>query len=116
MPEHYAVIENANRRYLVFFRDELVFESDAVLELEEHYGGNTAPKVPYFPPEIREVLALDRSETTSVCPLKGQANYWSFRGAVDAVWSYAHPKDAVSRIAGHVAFDTSKGFRIELCD
>ena len=113
MSEHYAVIRPAGRHYKVFFAGELVVESDDVLELEEHFGEKTAPKVPYFPAVVLDSLGLKDSATTSTCPLKGQARYWSFRGVKDAVWSYPDAKDAVSEVAGFVAFDAAKGFRIE---
>ncbi len=56
---------------------------------------------------------LQASETRSTCPLKGVASYSSVRGVGDAVWNYPEPKEAVSPIAGHVGFDTTKGFRVE---
>jgi uncharacterized protein (DUF427 family) len=51
---------------------------------------------------------LESSDTTSYCPYKGEASYYSVRtgdGVVkDAIWFYDEPYAAVSEIAGHVAF------------
>ena len=46
--------------------------------------------------------------TTSHCPFKGDASYYSIatqdRELTDVVWSYETPYPAVDVIAGHVAF------------
>ena len=48
------------------------------------------------------------STSTSYCPHKGNANYWSLSVndeiIVDAVWEYAAPNSNVAAIEGHVAF------------
>jgi uncharacterized protein (DUF427 family) len=48
------------------------------------------------------------SATTSTCPRKGAASYYSLEvgGQVnrDAAWAYRDPKPAAAEIAGHVAF------------
>lgn len=113
MPEHTASIQPATRNYRVYFRDTLVLETDAVLELQERFGDRTMPVVPYFAPSAAESLALRATETSSQCPLKGEARYFAYDGVADAVWSYPNPKPAVSAIAGHLGFDTAKGFRVE---
>ncbi len=62
----------------------------------------------YFPLESVNRSFLEQSATTSVCPWKGTANYYSLhvngvRNA-DAVWYYAQPKPAAAQITGRVAF------------
>ncbi|KAI0057851.1 DUF427-domain-containing protein [Artomyces pyxidatus] len=65
----------------------------------------------YFPVEDIKSDVLSQSETTYVCPLKGDASY--FNGTVDGqkvddiAWVYPNPKAKV-QIKGHVAFDKSK--------
>ncbi len=113
MSDHYAVIKPATRPYRVFLADELIVETQAVLELTEHFGGQVAPAVPYFAPEATTALDLTPSDATSRCPLKGEASYFALRGVADAVWVYRQPNEGVEAIAGHFGFDTSKGFRIE---
>lgn len=51
---------------------------------------------------------LARSSTTSWCPYKGEASYFSIpslgaRG-VDAVWTYEHPNAPAAVVAEHLAF------------
>ena len=82
-------------------------ESDAALELHE----GDYPPVIYFPRGDIAMAFLDGSDTTSHCPHKGDASYYSVvtksRTIRDAVWSYEAPKDAVKEIAGHLAFYAS---------
>ncbi len=62
----------------------------------------------YFPRSAVAETALVESATTSVCPWKGTASYYSVvvDGQVnaDAAWYYPAPKAAASEIAGHIAF------------
>ncbi|MEM7157093.1 MAG: DUF427 domain-containing protein [Myxococcota bacterium] len=116
MPDHFATIRAATRPYRVFFGDELLLETDQVLELEEHFKDRTFPAVPYFAPEATRGLVLQTTDQESTCPLKGQATYSSFRDAENAVWSYRNPNPAVEAIRDHVGFDTNRGFRVERVD
>jgi len=112
MPDHTATIRPATSRYRVYLGDELLLETDQVLEVQERLGERVFPIVAYIAPGS-VTLELGPSDTSSTCPLKGQAEYRSFRDIADAVWTYPHPKDTVAEIAGHFGFDTSKGFRVE---
>ena len=62
----------------------------------------------YFPIDAVIPGALTPSSTTSVCPWKGTANYYSVTAGgetnVDAAWYYADPKAAAAEIKGRVAF------------
>ncbi|WP_433236451.1 DUF427 domain-containing protein [Streptosporangium sp. CA-135522] len=62
----------------------------------------------YFPVESVFPQYLRSSETTTVCPWKGTANYYTLHvsGAdnPDAAWYYADPKPEAAQIKGHVAF------------
>lgn len=62
----------------------------------------------YFPPESVNAAVLRPSATTSVCPWKGTASYYSIEvdGALneDAAWFYPTPKDAAAEIKDRVAF------------
>nr|AJW29494.1 hypothetical protein pJE1_072 [Sphingomonas sp. JE1] len=55
-----------------------------------------------------DMSLLERSERTSYCPYKGEASYFGIPAggarAVDAVWSYEQPFDAVAEIREHMAF------------
>ena len=69
----------------------------------------------YFPPESLRREFLDASATTTVCPWKGTASYYSVTvdGKVnpDAAWYYPTPRAKAQEIVNHVAF--WKGVKIE---
>ena len=61
----------------------------------------------YFPlGDLREGL-LERSDTRTHCPHKGEASYWSLRvggrTAPDAVWGYEDPIEPASFLRGQIA-------------
>ena len=62
----------------------------------------------YLPQEHVDFAVLERSDHTTRCPYKGEASYYSIRvagrTAQNAVWCYEQPFEAVSAIAGHLAF------------
>ncbi|MDQ6649704.1 MAG: DUF427 domain-containing protein [Actinomycetota bacterium] len=62
----------------------------------------------YFPKDSVRADVLQSSETSSVCPWKGTASYYSLdvEGKVnaDAAWYYPQPKDAAKQITDYVAF------------
>ena len=83
-------------------------ESTRALELSE----GSLPPVVYFPREDLAMAMLDPSPTRSTCPKKGEAVYFAIQaksGPIpDAGWSYETPLEAVSAIAGHIAFFADK--------
>lgn len=62
----------------------------------------------YFPPDDVAAEMLQASSTSTHCPWKGDAAYYSITagGKVnkDAAWYYPSPKSAAAEIAGHIAF------------
>ena len=81
------------------WNETVIAESDDTVVVEGNH---------YFPADSvnRELLA--NSATTTVCPWKGTANYYSIVVGddtnPDAAWYYAEPKDAARQISGRVAF------------
>lgn len=78
----------------------LLAESDRAIEL-----GETGHKPRYYLPrdDVRMDL-LAPSDTTSHCPFKGDATYFSAPGAEDAFWVYEAPDKADAEpIAGLLA-------------
>jgi uncharacterized protein (DUF427 family) len=85
--------------YRASWNGAVIAESEHTLQVE----GNQ-----YFPPEsVNRELVTD-SRTTSQCPWKGSASYYTITvdGAVnrDAGWYYPHPSQAAEKIRDHVAF------------
>jgi uncharacterized protein (DUF427 family) len=63
------------------------------------------PPVLYVPFSDVDFGALEKTATTTHCPYKGDASYWSVRGgAKDAMWAYETPFDEMSEIKDHGAF------------
>ena len=58
----------------------------------------------YLPPEDVRTELLTPSGTTSHCPFKGDASYWSLPDAPDLVWGYEAPKAEVAQVKGHFCF------------
>jgi uncharacterized protein (DUF427 family) len=78
---------------------QVIAESDDTVVVEGNH---------YFPRASLREDVLRESATTSVCPWKGTASYYSLTtdgaSSADAVWYYPHPKDAAASITGRVAF------------
>ncbi|WP_083023724.1 DUF427 domain-containing protein [Vreelandella lionensis] len=58
----------------------------------------------YFPRKDVRMDLLTVSETTTYCPFKGHAVYFSLGERRDIAWSYEEPMEEVEAIAGRVAF------------
>ena len=103
-PKHPITVEPATGRVRVTFADRVVVETDRALVLREA----SYPPVFYVPLEDVDTEVLEPSAHHTYCPYKGEATYYTLRAgdrtAGDAVWHYRAPYDAVSAIAGHVAF------------
>ena len=69
----------------------------------------------YFPESSVNREFLSESSTTTVCPWKGTAHYYTVtvdgQDNPDAAWYYPTPSQRAQQINGHVAF--WKGVRIE---
>ena len=107
MADH-ITIRPAGGTWVVRAGGAVLCESSDALELIE---GDMAPVI-YFPRSDIAMAFLDESDTTSHCPPKGDARYFTIvakSGPIkDAVLSYENPSNAVSQIKDYLAFYTSK--------
>jgi len=88
------------RRVEVRCGGQLLAASDRAVELAE--TGN--PVRYYLPREDVRTDLLRASATTSHCPFKGDARYFSAPGCRDAFWTYeSPPEDEARPIAGLLA-------------
>ena len=91
----------------------VIAESQNAQELSE----NGYPPRIYFPREDIAMAFLDRTEHTTHCPFKGDANYYSIaaknRVIENAGWTYETPKDGMEAIAGHIAFMEGDYLQVE---
>jgi uncharacterized protein (DUF427 family) len=110
-PQHPISIVADPARITVRVGDTVVADSTATLRMQEA----RYPPVHYVPLKDVDQSLLRSSDTTTYCPFKGDAGYYSLStpdGDVqDAIWFYESPYPAVDQIVGHVAFYTE---RVEL--
>ena len=107
--EHPITIDPTGARVVVRVNGEVVADTHDALQLQE----STYPAVQYIP--LKDVVQdrLARTDTSTYCPYKGDASYFSVTTAAgatieDAIWTYDEPYPAVAAIAGHVAFYPDK--------
>jgi uncharacterized protein (DUF427 family) len=62
----------------------------------------------YLPPEDVRLDLLTPVDTTSHCPFKGDATYWSVDGVTDVAWTYETPVPGAEQIAGSICFYSEK--------
>lgn len=74
-------------------------ESHTCIELEGNF---------YFPPESVRMEYLKKSKTTTVCPWKGNASYYTIevdrQCLEDGAWCYPEPKEAAKHLKNHFVF------------
>ena len=101
-------LRNASGKYSIRAAGAVLGESNNVIELSE---GDLAP-VLYVPRADLAMAFFDKTDTSSHCPHKGDATYYTLEaksGPIkDAAWSYETPNEDMAAIAGHLAFNTSK--------
>ncbi len=88
------------------WNDQVIAESDDTVVVEGNH---------YFPADSINKEFFKESDTHSVCPWKGQANYYTVEVAgqenADAAWYYPEASELAKNIEGYVAF--WKGVKVE---
>ncbi|WP_327353273.1 DUF427 domain-containing protein [Streptomyces sp. NBC_01304] len=97
---HRITVEQGAVQVRVRHGGQLIAESGRPLVLRE----TGCPVRYYLPPEDVRSDLLTPSDTTTYCPFKGTASYWSLPDAKDAVWAYPDPKPEVGEIEGYFCF------------
>jgi uncharacterized protein (DUF427 family) len=81
------------------WNEQVIAHSDRTVVVEGNH---------YFPRDDVDMAMLENSPTTSVCPWKGTAHYYTIEvdGArnVDAAWYYPDPKPKAETIRDRIAF------------
>ncbi|MCP3718287.1 DUF427 domain-containing protein [Paraburkholderia sp. CNPSo 3281] len=115
-PDHPITVEPAHTRVVVKAGGRVVADTRRALTLREA----SFPAVFYIPREDADMSLLSRTEHKSWCPYKGEASYYSIAPggarAVNAIWSYETPHEAVSAIKDHLAFYPDRVDSIETSD
>ncbi len=88
-PKHRLVLEPYPQRLRAVVAGRVVLDSARAAIL--HETGHQI--VPYAPIEDFDATVLERSDTMTHCPFKGDASYWSIRIGEwlveDAIWAYS---------------------------
>jgi uncharacterized protein (DUF427 family) len=107
-PAHPITIEPSGKRVTVTVAGKVIADTRDALTLREA----AYPVVFYVPRKDVDMEALERTEHSTYCPYKGDCAYFSIPAggarAVNAVWTYEAPFDAVVSIKDHLAFYTDR--------
>jgi uncharacterized protein (DUF427 family) len=102
--EHPITIEPSAGRVRVLAGGNVIADSRNALTLRE----SDYPPVQYIPRSDVNMQLLARTDNQTYCPYKGDAAYYSIAAggdrAINAVWTYEAPYDAVVVIKDHLAF------------
>ena len=81
------------------WNNTVIAESNSTIIIENNH---------YFTPSSVNSAFLKPSETTTVCPWKGEASYYTIKVNEDinknAAWYYPNPKEKASDIKDYIAF------------
>jgi len=101
-------IRQAPGKWVVRAGGAVLGESDRALELTE----GDYPPVIYFPRADIGMAFLEKTDSSTTCPWKGAATYYTVSSAAgdipDAAWSYENPTEGVAAIKYHIAFYTDR--------
>ncbi len=100
-PYHRIDAIATSRHVRISLSGQLLAESSSAVALFE---SNLPPR--WYLPRADVVVPLSDSDTTTRCPYKGLAQYYSaeVEGGRDLVWYYADPLPEVAKIAGLMCF------------
>ncbi len=107
-PNYQVSIEPRDERVQVYVGDTLLADtSHAVLVTESRHR-----PVWYLPLDAVDTNLITASKTSTYCPFKGNASYWSVSAGAqtleDVMWSYREPFDECAQIRDFVAFYSNK--------
>lgn len=103
-PDHPISVSQIPKRVIVTVAGRIIADTVKALTLQEA----TYPAVQYIPRNDVDMTLLERTDKATYCPYKGECAYYSIpiggETAINAVWTYEAPYDAVTQIKDHLAF------------
>jgi uncharacterized protein (DUF427 family) len=103
-PEHPITVTPNPARIVVSLGGHVIADTTGALTLQEA----SYPAVQYIPRKDVNMALLERTDHATYCPYKGDCAYFSIPAggarAVNAVWTYEAPYEAVAGIKDHLAF------------
>ena len=98
-PYHRVDARRSSRHVRVLHDGAVVAETDRPVVVSETGVPNR-----FYVPREDVAVELQRSDTITHCPYKGEATYWSIPGGPDAAWSYEAPLGEALTARGHLSF------------
>ncbi len=102
-PDHRVSIEPQDTRVRVRVGDTVIVDTQAPLLVRESRHDD----VWYLPKADVDFSLLRATATSTYCPFKGHASYWSVQAGTetleDCVWAYEDPFDECAPLKDHVA-------------
>lgn len=107
-PDHKVAERQLSERIRVSVAGQTIADSSDVVRVEE----DGSPIRYYFPRADVDMKLLQPSATTSQCPFKGVANYFTIKiggkELKNAIWSYEDPYEEHLALKGRLAFYDDK--------
>lgn len=97
---HTVTTEQPGNHVVVRIDDRVVAETDNPLAVHETH----LPLRWYIPPSDVRVDLLRPTSTSTVCPFKGTASYYSYGDRDDIAWTYETPLPEQEALAGQISF------------
>jgi uncharacterized protein (DUF427 family) len=112
-PDHPIDITPSRAHIVVRVAGRIVADTRRSLSLSEA----SYSAVHYIPRSDVDMSLLERTDHQTYCPYKGECSYFSIpiggERAMNAVWTYEHPYDAVAPIKDYLAFYPTRVDAIE---
>lgn len=113
-PEHKVEERRLQERMQVEAAGRVIAESADVIRVKE----DEQPDRYYFPRDDINMSLLERTDSTSECPFKGTAHYFSVnvsdKHLDDAAWTYEEPYEEHAALKDRVAFYDDKVREIDV--
>ncbi|MBA3747319.1 MAG: DUF427 domain-containing protein [Solirubrobacterales bacterium] len=110
-PAHKLLFEPDARRLRAYVGDHVVLDTTRARLLHE----TGIRPVAYVPLEDFDTTLLERTPTSTHCPFKGDASYWTLRAGddvlEDAVWAYEEPLEPAAWLRGYAALAAARADR-----